>query len=78
MTQDNSLRPLPDGTWEDTRYQFARGDIVRVLYGSFEGHYGTIQNRVFSASVDNPNRDAGYEVDLDDGRPVILRWDQVG
>jgi hypothetical protein len=78
MAQDPSLRPLPDGTWEETRYEFARGDLVRVLYGSLEGHFGTIQARVFSNTVDDPKRGAGYQVELDDGRLALLRWDQVG
>jgi hypothetical protein len=78
MAQEPLLRPLADGTWEDTRYQFARGDIVRVLYGILEGHFATIQACVFSNTVDDPKRDAGYQVELDDGRPALLRWDQVG
>jgi hypothetical protein len=78
MVFDPLFRPLPDGTWEDTRYQFARGDILRVLYGSLEGHFATIQACVFSSTVDDLKRDAAYHVELDDGRLALLRWDQVG
>ena len=72
------LQQLPDGTWHDTRYRFARGDRISIMRGPFEGRIATVSSRVGQMKVDGhlvPM--AGYQVTLVDGRWVTVKWDEV-
>ena len=78
MGYDWYLKKMPGGGWRDIRYGFARGDTVRVISGTFEGLWGTVDSVVFQTSYDFPDeRNPGYQITLEDGRWVTLRWDQV-
>jgi len=55
------LNKMPGGGWRDIRYRYARSDTV-----------------VCQKSYDYPDVvEPGYQVTLEDGKWVTLRWDQV-
>lgn len=43
---------FPDSGVRDLRYKYARGDIVRVVSGSFEGYLGEVSGVVFQKIYD--------------------------
>ncbi|MFC1935630.1 hypothetical protein ACFLX9_02575 [Chloroflexota bacterium] len=72
----------PDGLWEDTRYEFKRGDRVTVLEGHVAGRTGTVESCV--AQIYDGQQwvtEVGYHIVLDKevaGRRVFtVRWDAV-
>ena len=71
-------RVLWDGSIQDTRYRFRRGNNIGIISGQYDGQEGAVENCVFDLSVDYPKERApGYQVKLKDGNWVTLRWDQV-
>ena len=71
------LKKTPGG-WTDIRYSYGRGDTVRVISGTFEGFWGTVDSVVCRRSYDYPDEVLpGYHTTLEDGKWVTLRWDQV-
>ena len=55
-----------------------RGDRVRIISGTYEGHRGTVEANVHQKTVDYPDEWAnGYHVMLDTELLVTVRWDQV-
>jgi len=40
------LKKVPGGGWRDIRYRFGRGETVRVISGTFEGFWGTVDSVV--------------------------------
>jgi len=55
-----------------------REDTVRVISGTFDGLWGTVDSVVCQKSYDYPDEvSPGYHMALEDGRRVTLRWDQV-
>ncbi len=78
MEYDWYLKKLPSGGWRDIRYCFGRGDTVRVITGTFEDFWGTVDSVVCQKSYDYPDEvSPGYHMTLEDGKWVTLRWDQV-
>ena len=72
------LKKLPGGGWENIRYRYGRGETVRVISGTFEGLWGTVDSVVCQKSYDYPDEvSPGYHMALEDGKRVTLRWDQV-
>ena len=72
------LKKVTGGGWRDIRYRYARGDTVRVVSGTFEGSWGTVDSVVCQKSYDYPDEvEPGYQITLEDGMWVTLRWDQV-
>ena len=67
---------MAGGEMSDTAY--GRGDTVRVVSGTFEGLWGTVDSVVCQKSHDYPDEvSPGYHIQLEDGKWVTLRWDQV-
>ena len=55
-----------------------RGDRVRIITGKCAGQTGTVESNVFQKTVDYPGElSNGFQVILDTGEVVIVRWDQV-
>ena len=55
-----------------------RGDRVRITTGQHAGRTGTVESNVYQKTVDFPKELAnGFQVMLDTGEVVIVRWDQV-
>jgi len=78
MEYDWYLKHVPGGGWEDVRYRYGRGDTVRVILGTVEGLWGTVDSVVCQKSYDYPDDvSPGYHMALEDGKRVTLRWDQV-
>ncbi len=78
MEYDWYLKHVPGGGWEDIRYRYGRGETVRVISGTFEGLWGTVDSVVCQKSYDYPDGvEPGYHMALEDGKWVTLRWDQV-
>ena len=51
---------------------------VQVIFGTFEGLWGTVDSVVCQKSYDYPDEvSPGYHMALEDGKRVTLRWDQV-
>ena len=74
MDYDWYLKKVPGGGWRDIRHRFGRGDTVRT----FEGLWGTVDSVVCQKSYDYPDEvSPGYQITLEDGKWVSLRWDQV-
>ncbi len=48
------LKKVPGG-WEDVRYRYGRGETVRVISGTFEGLWGTVDSVVCQKSYDYPD-----------------------
>ena len=72
------LKKVPGVEWEDIRYRYGRGETVRVISGTFEGLWGTVDSVVCQKSYDYPEEvSPGYHMALEDGKRVTLRWDQV-
>ena len=72
------LKKTPGGGWRDIRYSFGRGDPVRVISGTFEGMWWTVDSVVCQKSYDHPDEvSPGFHIQLEDGKWVTLRWDQV-
>lgn len=72
------LKKLPGGGWEDIRYRYGRGETVRVISGTFEGFWGTVDSVVCQKSYDYPDEvSPGYQIRLEDGMWITLRWDRV-
>ena len=72
------LKKVPGGGWRDIRYRYARGDTVRVISGTFDGLWGTVDSVVCQKSYDYPDEvSPGYHMALEDGKRATLRWDQV-
>ena len=67
-----------DGRLEDTRYRYARGDRVRIMAGPYQGRFCIVESRVgqFHDEGRLVNEPA-YQVTIDDGRWVTVRWDAV-
>ena len=49
------LQKVPGGGWRDIRYRYARGDTVRVISGTFDGLWGTVDSVVCQKSYDYPD-----------------------
>ena len=78
MEYDWYLKHVPGAGWEDIRYRYGRGETVRVISGTFEGLWGTVDSVVCQKSYDYPLEvSPGYHIALEDGKRVTLRWDQV-
>ena len=72
------LRQLPDGTWLDTRFKYARGDNVRIVQGPLRGRIATVENRVAQLRIgDQLVSVPGYHLSLADGKLVTVQWDWV-
>ena len=55
-----------------------RGDRVRITTGKYAGQQGTIESNVHQKTVDFPDDlSDGFQVMLDTGAVVTVRWDQV-
>ena len=55
-----------------------RGDRVRITTGKCAGQTGTVESNVFQRTADYPNDlSDGFQVMLDTGDLVTMRWDQV-
>ena len=55
-----------------------REDRVTITNGKYTGRIGTMESNVYQRTVDYPNDlSNGFQVMLDAGDVVILRWDQV-
>jgi len=52
MDYDWYLKKTPGGGWRDIRYRYGRGDTVRVISGTFEGLWGTVDSVVCQKSYD--------------------------
>jgi len=53
-----------------------RGDRVRITTGKYAGQTGTIESNVFQKTVDYPGElSNGFQLMLDTGEVVIVRWD---
>ena len=53
--------------------------MVRVISGTFQGLWGTVDSVVCQKIYDYPDEvTPGYHLTLEDGKWVTLRWDQVG
>ncbi len=62
----------------DKGHPNCREDTVRVISGTFEGLWGTVDSVVCQKSYDYPEEvSPGYHMALEDGKRVTLRWDQV-
>ncbi len=62
----------------DKGHPNCREDTVRVISGTFEGFWGTVNSLVCRRSYDYPEDiEPGYQLTLEDGTWVTLRWDQV-
>ena len=60
------------------RWMRRRGDRVRVTRGKLVGRAGIVGSNVFQKTVDYPNDlSNGFQVLLDTGDLVTVRWDQV-
>ena len=78
MEYDWYLKKVPSGRWEDVRYRYGRGETVRVISGTFEDIWGTVDSVVCQKSYDYPDEvSPGYHMTLENGKWVTLRWDQV-
>ncbi len=78
MEYDWYLKKVPGGEWEDIRYRYGRGETVRVISGTVEGLWGTVDSVVCQKSYDYPDEvSPGYHMALEDGEWVTLRRDQV-
>ena len=54
------------------------GDLVEITIGQYAGRTGTVESNVFQRIVDNADEWANcYQVFLDSGELVTVRWDQV-
>ena len=55
-----------------------RGDRVTITTGKYAGRTGAIESNVHQRTVDYPNDHSdGFQVMLDSGVLVTVRWDQV-
>ena len=67
MDYDWYLKKTPGG-WRDIGYQFGRGATVKVVSGTFEGLWGTVDSVVCQKSVDYPGQvEPGYQITLEHG-----------
>ena len=78
MVTPDSGKKVPGDGWRDVRNRYRRGDTVRVISGTFEGLWGTVDSVVCQKSHDYPEKvSPGYHIQLKDGKWVSLRRDQV-
>ena len=55
-----------------------RGDRVRITSGMYQGHSGVIESNVHQRTADYPkDLSDGFQVMLDTGALVVVRWDQA-
>ena len=55
-----------------------RGDRVTITTGKYQGHEGVIESNVHQRTADYPkDRNDGFQVMLDTGALVTVRWAQV-
>ena len=67
-----------DGSVLDTRLRFGRDDRVRITQGPHAGRLATVESLLGCWIKDSsPQRDPGYNVILDGGNVVSVRWDWV-
>ena len=68
----------PDGSVVDTRFRFGRDDRVRITQGPNAGRLATVES-LLGRWIENsrPQSDPGYNVILDGGDVVSVRWDWV-
>ncbi len=72
------LKKVPGSGWRDLRYRYGRGDTVRVISGTFEGLWGTVDSVDCQKSYRYPHEASPSDhMTLEDGKWVTLRWDQV-
>ena len=75
---DPYLVRRPDGRWEDTRWQFGRGDKVRITSGEYTGYIGTVESIVAQMKVgDQWITETGYHIALDNEGLATIKWDEV-
>ncbi len=68
----------PDGSIVDTRLRFGRDDRVRITRGPHAGSLATVESLLGCWIKDNsPQSEPGYNVALDGGDVVSVRWDWV-
>ena len=68
----------PDGSVLDTRLRFGRDDRVRITQGPHSGLLATVES-LLGRWIENsrPQNEPGYNVALDGGDVVSVRWDWV-
>ena len=67
---------MADGETSDTA--MVEGTPLELISGTFEGLWGTVDSVVCQKSYDYPEEvEPGYQLTLEDGKWVTLRWDQV-
>ena len=55
-----------------------RGDRVVITTGKYQGHQAVIESNVHQRTADCPkDLSDGFQIMLDTGKVVIVRWDQV-
>ena len=55
-----------------------RGDRVKITSGKYAGQSGTVESNVYQRTVDYPDEfHNGFQIMLDTGELVTVRWEQV-
>ena len=78
MDRPDYLIQRPDGSVVDTRLGFGRDARVRITQGPHAGHLATVESLLGRWIKDSsPQSAPGYNVILDGGDVVSVRWDWV-
>ena len=78
MDRPDYLIKRPDGSVVDTRLGFGRDARVRITQGPHVGRLATVESLLGCWIKDNsPQSEPGYNVVLDGGYVVSVRWDWV-
>jgi hypothetical protein len=80
LTQRPSPAASPLDTFQPMKtWMRRRGDRVRITTGKYAGRTGVVESNVFQNTADYPTElSNGFQVMLDTGEVVIVRYDQIG
>jgi hypothetical protein len=68
----------PDGLYGETRFKYKRGINIRIVGGQHKGKIAVVESLIgMIQEGDNWIAEPGYNVKLDDGRCITIRWDLV-
>ena len=72
------LQKRPDGLYEETRFKYERGTKVRIMGGPHQGMIAVVDSLIGTIlEGEHWIAELGYNVLLDDGRCITIRWELV-